>query len=343
MKIMKKQQFKFIDLFAGIGGMRIPFEELGGKCVFTSEWDKDAAAMYEANFGELPAGDITKIAAEDIPDHDVLLGGFPCQAFSIIGKMNGFQDTRGTLFFDVERILRKKRPAAFMLENVKMLVGHEQGVTFKVILDHLQALGYFVHWKVLNALNFGLPQKRERVFIVGFLEDYDFRFPEERPGEYKPLSEILEQDVPEKYYASKHIVTKRKKAHTPKCTPSIWHENKGGNISSYPFSCALRANASYNYLLVNGERRLTPRESLRLLGFADSHKIVGNDYQMRKLTGNSVCVPVVRAVAKQLAKCLAGEVALRLKNELTKADQLVLPLEDIKGLKFNNNLRISNA
>jgi DNA (cytosine-5)-methyltransferase 1 len=331
---MKNHKFKFIDLFAGIGGMRIPFEKLGGKCVFTSEWDKDAAKMYEANFGDFPAGDITKIDAENIPNHDVLLGGFPCQAFSIIGKMNGFQDTRGTLFFDVERILRTKRPAAFLLENVKMLVGHQNGCTFKVILNHLESLGYFVHWKVLNALDFGLPQKRERVFIVGFLKNYDFRFPEGMPGKYKSLSEILEKDVPNKYYASEHITNKRKAAHTPKCTPSIWHENKGGNISSYPFSCALRANASYNYLLVNGKRRLTPRESLRLLGFPDSFKIVGNDSQLRKITGNGVCVPVVKAVATELVKCLSGEVPLRSKRIPAKSTQSVLPFENI-GMRNN--------
>ena len=123
---MKNSRFKFIHLVAGIGGMRIPFEKLGGECVFTSEWDKDAAKMYEANFGELPAGDITQIDADQIPDHDILLAGFPCQAFSIIGKMNGFQDTRGTLFFEIEKILRAKRPAAFLLENVKMLLGHQR-------------------------------------------------------------------------------------------------------------------------------------------------------------------------------------------------------------------------
>ena len=231
---MSNAQIRFIDLFAGIGGMRIPFEEFDCQCVFSCDWDEDAQKTYEANFGERPVGDITQVDAGSIPDHEILLGGFPCQAFSIIGKMNGFQDTRGTLFFDVERILKEKRPPAFLLENVKMLVNHQKGRTFRVILDHLRDMGYFVHWRVLNALDFGLPHKRERVFIVGFLENYDFQFPKGSPGKYKPLSEILEKDVPEKYFASDPIVQKRKAAHTPKVTPSIWHENKGGNVNSHP-------------------------------------------------------------------------------------------------------------
>lgn len=300
------KEYRFIDLFAGIGGMRIPFEELRCKCVFSSEWDKNAQATYLANFGEMPEGDITKIDEKSIPDHDILLAGFPCQAFSIIGKMSGFSDTRGTLYFDIERILEAKRPKAFLLENVKMLVGHNQGRTFQLIINRLSHLGYFVYWKILNALNFGLPHKRERVFIVGFTEPYDFNFPI-GIKKFKPLSEILEKDIPQKYYASEEIIRKRKELHFPKFTPSIWHENKAGHISSYPYSCALRANASYNYLLVDGERRLTLRECLRLLGFPDSFKIVCGYSQMRKLTGNSVCVPVVRAIAEQMLKCLGAE------------------------------------
>jgi DNA (cytosine-5)-methyltransferase 1 len=301
-----EKEFRFIDLFAGIGGMRIPFEELGCKCVFSSEWDEDAQKTYFANFGEMPEGDITKIDQKLIPDHDILLAGFPCQAFSIIGKMNGFSDTRGTLYFDIERILEAKKPRAFLLENVKMLVGHNQGRTFQLIINRLSHLGYFVYWKISNALNFGLPHKRERVFIAGFTEPYDFNFPA-GTKKFKSLSEILEKDVPQKYYASEEIIKKRKELHSTKFTPSIWHENKAGHVSSYPFSCALRANASHNYLLVNGERRLTPRECLRLLGFPESFKIVCGYSQMRKLTGNSVCVPVVKAIAEQMLKCLREE------------------------------------
>ena len=174
--------FRFIDLFAGIGGIRLGFEHVGGKCVFSSEFDEDACKTYEANFGEHPSGDITKIDAKDIPDFDILLGGFPCQAFSIIGKKEGFSnETCGTLFFDIERILKEKLPPAFMLENVRNLTAHDHGNTFKVIKSHLEALGYHVHAKVLNALDYGVPQKRERIIIVGFLDDVEFTFPEPVP------------------------------------------------------------------------------------------------------------------------------------------------------------------
>ena len=160
--------YKVIDLFAGIGGIRLAFQTNGGKCVFTSEWDKFAQDTYEANFGERPHGDITKIDPKSIPNHDILLGGFPCQAFSICGDRKRFLDTRGTLFFNIEEILKIKKPYAFMLENVKNLKSHDGGRTFKAIIDHLENLGYFVHHTVLNSLDFGVPQKRERTIIVGF-------------------------------------------------------------------------------------------------------------------------------------------------------------------------------
>ena len=321
----KGDGYMFIDLFAGIGGLRIAFERLGCKCVFSSDWDSDAQKTYEANFGDKPAGDVTQIEAASVPDHDILLAGFPCQAFSIMGDMKGFFDTRGTLFFDIVRILEAKKPRAVLLENVKQLVGHDKRRTLKVILQQLDALGYHPRWKVLNALDFGLPHKRERVFIVGFRDNYDFVFPTSS-SERKTLSDILEGKVPREYYASERIQRKRKATHVPSCTPSIWHENKAGHISSYPFCCALRASASYNYLLVNGERRLTPREMLRLLGFPDSFKIVCGYYQMRKLAGNSVCVPVVEAVASEMLKCLNGEVPVTEKEPSHYYEQLRIPV-----------------
>ena len=168
--------FTFIDLFAGIGGIRIPFEKLGGTCVFSSEWDKHARQTYAANFGETPAGDITQIDAADIPAHDILLAGFPCQPFSILGDKQGFADTRGTLFFDIARILKEKQPNAFLLENVKQLRTHDKGRTFAIIQESLAQLGYTIYHEVLNALDFGLPQKRERIFIVGFRETDCVRF-----------------------------------------------------------------------------------------------------------------------------------------------------------------------
>ncbi len=246
------KELKTIDLFAGIGGIRLGFETWGCKNVFTSEWDKDAQTMYEANFGEKPFGDITEIAPQDIPNHDILLAGFPCQPFSIIGNMQGFSDTRGTLFFNIEEILRVKQPYAFLLENVKQLRTHDKGRTFQIILEKLKSLGYFVHYTILNALDFGLPQKRERAVIVGFKENLHFSFPKPT-NTYIPLSEILEPEnqVDKKYFASKNITEKRlEKLKSVPFYPSVWHENKGGNISVLPFSCALRAGGSYNRVVV---------------------------------------------------------------------------------------------
>ena len=303
--------FTFIDLFAGIGGMRLGFEAVGGECVFSSDWDTDAQRVYDLNFGEKPAGDITKIPSDEIPNHDMLLAGFPCQPFSIIGDKQGFADTRGTLFFEIERILRDKQPSAFLLENVKQLKSHDKGRTFRVIEERLMQLGYYLHTKVLNALDFGVPQKRERIFIVGFQKNYPFSFPNKMTSQ-SDLSDILESDeaIDEKWIASDYIRVKRQQAVTHKHVfePSVWHENKGGNISILPYSCALRAGASFNYLLVNGQRRLTPREQLRLQGFPEWFQINGTETQIRKLTGNSVAVPVIEQIASQMIKAMNSEV-----------------------------------
>jgi DNA (cytosine-5)-methyltransferase 1 len=294
-------QFTYIDLFAGIGGFHLAADELGGKCVFASEIDAEAKRAYKENYKAEPQGDITQIAASEIPDHDVLFAGFPCQSFSIIGKKRGFDDIRGTLFFEIARILEEKRPKMFVLENVKQLKTHNNGETLKTILKKLEDLDYKVYNEVLNALDFGLPQKRERIIIVGFLnKSINFSFPHPKlPGK---LEDILEADdaIDVKHFASKTIVKKRKAKHKSEYYPSIWHENKGGTISSYPYSCALRAGASYNYLLVNGIRRLTPREMLRLQGFPDTFKIVCNDSQTRKQAGNAVPVNVIKAVLKEV-------------------------------------------
>lgn len=262
----------------GIGGIRIAFERVGGMCVFTSEWDKPCQIMYEANFGEKPFGDITKIAAEDVPDHDILTGGFPCQSFSIIGNKLGFADTRGTLFFDVKRILKAKQPKAFLLENVKQLTTHDNGRTFKVILEHLENLGYFVHYKVLNGLDFGVPQKRERIIIVGFKQNYPFEFPKNGTVA-KTLLNILEPEdqIDKKHFLSDYFrkkIQRKLKEQGKKIIsrPVVIHENKSGNLGIHHFSTALRANGSYNYITVNGKRRLTPREMLRLQGFPDTFK-----------------------------------------------------------------------
>lgn len=297
---------RYIDLFCGIGGFRYAansaFEKLGlnGECVFSSDIDKFVQESYAANFSEKPVGDITKINAKEIPNFDLLFGGFPCQAFSICGLQKGFADnTRGTLFFDIARIIKEKQPQAFVLENVKNLASHDNGNTLKTILSVLRdELDYHVDYHLLNALDFGLPQKRERIVIIGSKKPFEMKW-EFNIEERKTLNDILEKDIDKKYYASVEITAKRKSMHTANEYPSIWHENKSGNISSYPYSCALRAGASYNYLLVNGERRLTPREMLRLQGFPDSFKIVVSDTQIRKQAGNAIPVDMVAKVIEK--------------------------------------------
>ena len=329
---MKK--YKTIDLFAGIGGIRLGFETYGCENVFSSEWDKPAQTMYEANFGERPFGDINEIKPHDIPDHDILLAGFPCQPFSIAGKGLGFADTRGTLFFNIEAILEAKKPQAFLLENVKRLTTHDNGQTFRVIIDKLEELGYTVYHKVFNALDFGLPQKRERIYIVGFKDPIHFKFPKPL-GYYNSLTEILQddKDVPKSYFLSDEIRERRfKMVKGVPPFPSVWHENIGGNISALPYSCALRAGGSYNYLVVNGVRRLTDREMLRLQGFPDTFKINIPYSQARKVAGNSVSVPVIKAIAGEMMDAMQNA-----KRAEKRATQLTL-LEPKNGYKRSKTI-----
>lgn len=304
-------KFTFIDLFAGIGGFRIACQEFGGRCIYSSEWDKQAQATYFANFGDMPFGDITQERTKQfIPEKfDLLCGGFPCQAFSIMGKMKGFADTRGTMFFEIQEILQKHNPPAIFLENVKQLVGHDGGRTFKTILGILDELGYHVKWQVLNALDFGVPQKRERVIIVGFkdkskYESFNFDFSKQAYD----LKTVLEPDekVDPSLFASDTIRKKRQESVAGKVVfyPSMWHENKSGNISILDYACALRTGASYNYQLVNGYRRPSSRELLRFQGFPDNYKIVVSHQEIRKQTGNSVAIPLMKSVAKKIAELL---------------------------------------
>lgn len=304
------EKIRFIDLFCGVGGFRVAMDQsckeknIIPECVFSADIDRNCQESYLQNFGHRPSGDITKITAKNIPDHDMLFAGFPCQPFSIIGQMKGFEDTRGTLFFHIANILKHKKPKAFVLENVKQLVGHDEGKTLKTIIKTLTDLGYHVQFAVLNALDYGLPQKRERVIIVGHREPVLFSFPDPvRP--FKPLEDILEKRVDKKYFASEFIAQKRQAAHQSAYKLSIWHENKSGNICSYPYSCALRSGASYNYLLVNGKRRLTPREMFRLQGFPDAYQITTKEAQARKQAGNAVPVNMVKAVIDQLLPYVA--------------------------------------
>lgn len=311
-----KNEFKYIDLFAGIGGIRMPFQNLGGKCVFSSEIDKYAAQTYEANYGEKPSGDITQINAESIPNFDILLAGFPCQAFSIAGKRKGFEDTRGTMFFEVERILEEKKPKSFLLENVKGLTNHDHGRTFKIMLDILEnKLGYKVYYKVLNAKNFGLPQNRERIMIVGFKNhNIEFKFPEEINKETK-VGDILIDNPDSKYtisdkiWESHQLRKERNRAKGNGFGYSLFNEE-----SPYTSTISARYYKDGSEILIAQEgknpRKLTPREAARLQGYPDSFKIVVSDTQAYKEFGNSVPVNMINAVAQEMYKSLknGGEI-----------------------------------
>ncbi len=308
--------FKYIDLFAGIGGIRRPYQKLGGTCVFSSEIDKFAIQTYEANWGETPSGDITKIDEKDIPSFDILLAGFPCQAFSIAGKRKGFDDTRGTMFFEIERILEYHKPKCFMLENVKGLLSHDKGNTFRVMKDILEnKLGYKIYYQVLNAKDFGVPQNRERIIIVGF-KNHDIKFEFPKPTGIKTkLGDILEKDVPEKYTISDKIWAshqRRKEMHKAKGNGfgySLFNEK-----SPYTSTISARYYKDGSEILVEQKgknpRKLTPREAARLQGFPDDFKLVVSDLQCYKQFGNSVPTKMIEAVANNVIKALedGGEI-----------------------------------
>lgn len=313
-------KFTFIDLFAGIGGIRLAYQNLGGKCVFSSEWDKFAKMTYEANYGEVPFGDITQISEESIPDHDILLGGFPCQPFSIagvskkksLGRNHGFLDeTQGTLFFDIARIIEHKKPKAFMLENVKNLVSHDKGRTFKVIKNTLEKLDYSINYQVLNGKHF-VPQNRERILIVGFRNDIfhggeDFQFPE-LPEPTKVFKDILEDRIDPKYTLSDKLwnyLQEYAKKHKAKGNGFGYGMTDLNGISR-TISARYYKDGSEVLIPQKGKnpRRLTPRESARLQGFPDSFIIPVSDNQAYRQFGNSVTVPLIQAVGKQLVKSL---------------------------------------
>ena len=311
----KEKKFTFIDLFAGIGGMRIAFDRAGGQCVYSSEWNKYSQQTYFANFAEQPEGDITKVNAADIPDHDILVAGFPCQPFSIagvskknsMGRATGFEDkTQGTLFFDVCRILKEKRPKAFMLENVKNLCSHDKGRTFQVIRESLEELDYEIFYKVLDGQNY-VPQHRERILIVGFdRERYgdkiDFEF-NLTPRVPKPvMRDILDEEVADKYTLSDKLWT-----YLQNYAAKHRAAGNGFGYGIAPLDGVSRTLSARYYkdgseVLIAQEgknpRRLTPRECARLQGFPDTFKIPVSDTQAYKQFGNSVVVPLMGEVAK---------------------------------------------
>mgnify|MGYP004645834273 FL=1 len=302
-------RFKQIDLFAGIGGIRQPFQKHGGYNVYSSEWDKFAQTTYRINYGEVPDGDITLVDEKDIPDHDLLLAGFPCQPFSQAGLHKGFEDTRGTLFFDIARILKEKRPKAFMLENVKQLRGHDKGNTIKVILSVLDELNYYVpDPQILNGYHFGLPQNRERIIIVGFNKDYlpenfkEFEYPVGQIDEKVCVGDVLEESVGERFTISDKLWEghqARKKKHKKKGNGfgfALFNED-----SKYTSTISARYYKDGSEALIEqsgkNPRMLTPRECARLQGFPDDFIIPVSNAQSYKQFGNSVCIPVIDAVA----------------------------------------------
>lgn len=315
-----KPKFKFIDLFAGIGGIRLAYQNIGGHCVFTSEWNKFAKKTYEANFGEVPFGDITKINERDIPDHDVLLAGFPCQPFSIagvskknaLGRKHGFLDeTQGTLFFDIARILDYKKPKAFMLENVKNLISHDKGNTFKVINNTLTQLGYSVYYEVLDGKYF-VPQHRERIIIVGFRNEIykgkeNFKFPK------MPTPTLVFKDILEKEIDNKYTLTDRLWNYLQNYAAKHKAQGNGFGFGMTDLDGISRTLSARYYkdgseILVpqhgKNPRRLTPRECAKLQGFPDEFRIPVSDNQAYRQFGNSVTVPLIQAVGKQLVKSL---------------------------------------
>ncbi len=326
-------EFTFIDLFAGIGGIRMAFQKLDGKCVFTSEWDHYCKKTYDSNFGEIPFGDITKINEKDIPDHDILVGGFPCQPFSIagvskknaLGRVHGFLDeTQGTLFFDVARIIKHKQPKAFLLENVKNLVSHDKGKTFKVIKETLRELGYSIHFKVLDGKHF-VPQHRERIIIVGFKntifnEKEEFYFPE-MSGKQFAIKDILEKYVDPKYTLSDKLWNYLQEY-------SKKHKAKGNgfgfgltDLNGISRTMSARYYKDGAEILIPQEgknpRRLTPRECARLQGFPDSFIIPVSDNQAYKQFGNSVVTPLIAAVGRNIVNVITRQ------NEFASTEILV--------------------
>ncbi len=344
---MGSGEFTFIDLFAGIGGFRVGLERLGGRCVFGSEIDKHAIATYERNFGDKPAGDITKIEAEDVPSHDLLCGGFPCQPFSISGKRLGFEDARGTLFFEVMRLVNHHKPKAVFLENVANYKTHQGGKTLEITLGMLRDAGYLVRCEILNASNYGVPQARKRLYIVGIREDLEvggFEFPEAHDGRTY-LKDIL---LPASHVVESRIVrddmriTKKDISDEFKRRPNkpikIGVINKGGQgeriysidghaitLSAYGGGAAAKTGA---YLVGDVVRKLDPRECARLMGFPEEYKIDPRRNQAYKQFGNAVVANVIEAIGRKLVTQVGFKVPTKEQQLLSIDPQTTCHLEN---------------
>lgn len=315
--------YKFIDLFAGIGGFRQGFEQEGFECVFSSEMDKHAQEMYFENFNERPFGDITQVDVDDIPSHDILLAGFPCQPFSIAGEKKGFNDTRGTLFFDIARILEAKKPKVVVLENVKHFKSHDKGKTLQVVLETLRELGYTTNWTVLNAKDFGVAQNRERTIIIGSRNQVAFDFNlldkqkavaigdilEEGEFEYLSEDEYTIIDNPKRQpsgliftgYRNKKIRTKGVRENTEHLSrvhkqPNRIYSSQG----THPTLSSQESSGRYFIYHNNRVRKLTIKECFRLMGFPDDFKLIGSQGKLYNRIGNSIVVPMVKEIAKQV-------------------------------------------
>jgi DNA (cytosine-5)-methyltransferase 1 len=336
--------YKFIDLFAGIGGFRTGFERNKCNCVFSSEIDEHAGEMYQANYNEKTFKDITKIDEKEIPNHDILLAGFPCQPFSIAGEKKGFNDTRGTLFFDIERILKAKRPKAIVLENVKYFKSHDSGNTLKVVLNALENIGYTTSWQVLNAKDFGVPQNRERTIIVGSLNAIKFDFNKLKRKQPSFIKDILEDDNGQIEYLDEREYTL---IQTPKKQPSglifVGYRNKKirtkgtrentnhlsrvhkqpnriySSDGTHPTLSAGESSGRYFVYHNKRVRKLTLKECYRLMGFKDDFKLIGAKSKLYNRVGNSIVIPMVEEIALQVKKQI-----------LTKTDEIIQSKKPLK-------------
>lgn len=315
------KKLRFIDLFCGLGGFRIALEKQNCKCVFSSDIDEAVAKVYESNYGEYPSGDITKIDAKDIPDFDILCGGFPCQSFSIAGKRLGFDDARGTMFFEVARILKEKKPKAFMLENVKGLTNHDNGKTLQTILDILDELGYDVIYRVINSAEYGIPQSRERWYCVGVRKDLNINI-KEKENEIFPTEQLLlysfDDVIDEKNEYNDYTISNIAKANIEKFLFKVKDKTSKYTLAYEirPSRCQFKSNGISPCLtakmgtggnnvpvIVELNRKLTEKECLKLMGYPDNYKI-GKGSQAYKQIGNSVIVPILSAIAEKLVKII---------------------------------------